>query len=78
MRAPARDRLQFVERATGVPETSTRELGYGGTARSDDRHEWERDLVPHASRGVLIDGGPSERAEIHALPRGDHRLRPPH
>src|SRR6218665_3995992 len=44
-RAPPRNRLQFVERATGVPQPTPRQLRYRNPEGCHERHERQGDLV---------------------------------
>ena len=58
------NRLELVERAAGVAESPTRELGHRRAARGHQRREDERDLVADAARGVLVD------ASVARVPSG--------
>ncbi len=56
----------------GVAEPTAGELRDADPVRGDQRHQRQRDLVAHASRGVLV-GGRAEVREVHALTARDHR-----
>ena len=70
-RAPAGDRLELVERATGVPKPTTTKMGDRCTdgATSGAR---TGNLVPHPPVEVLVDGGSREVREVEPLPGVDH------
>ena len=53
--APARNRLQLVERAAGVAEPAAGQLRHRGAAGRHQRRQRQRDLVADAARGVLVD-----------------------
>src|SRR6476661_2190470 len=55
------DRLELVKRAAGVAETAAAHLPEWNAARSDDRADRERRLVPHAACRMLVDDLASKR-----------------
>ena len=76
LRTPPGDRLELVEGAARVPQTSARELRDGHAEARDQRGQGQRDLVTHAARGVLVGGRLADAGEVHARARADHRVRP--
>src|SRR5690606_9235703 len=71
--APARDRLELVERAARVAEAAPGELGHRDTEHRDERRERERDLVADSPGRVLVRRRAGERGEVHAFAARDHR-----
>ena len=66
--AEARDRLELVQRAAGVPEPAAAHLPERHAARRDDRPDGDRRLVADASGRVLVDDRATERrAEVDRL-----------
>ena len=74
---PSGDRLELVEGAAGVPETTAGELRDGDPEGGDEGSERERDLVAHTARGVLVRRRLTEPREVQSLAGGDHRPGPP-
>ena len=71
----AGDRLELVERATGVAEPAPGHLPEGDAARSDDRPDRERRLVPHPARRMLVDERAAEGGvQIDRVAAPDHRV----
>ncbi len=74
--AEAGNRLELVERASGVAEATAGHLPERDAARRDDRADRERRLVPNAPRRVLVDDLAAERAvQVDRLAAPDHRVR---
>ena len=70
--APAGDRLQLVDRASGVTQAPARHLGNRCTTGCDQWAERQRDLVADPTGGVLVDRRAAQRTEIGALAGIDH------
>ena len=80
--APARDRLELVQRAAGVAEAAAGELRHGNAEDRHQRSQRQGDLVPHPAGRVLVGRrlhaavGAAQAGEVHPLAGGDHGRRP--
>ena len=77
--APAGDRLELVQGAAGVPEAAPRQHRHHRAAARHQRRQHQRDLVPDAAGGVLVDrrsGAPARRGVAETPARGARATEP--
>ena len=68
------DRLQLVERAAGVPQPSSAELGAYLARRRHHRHDDEAGAVADAACGMLVDGGVAVARQVEHIAAVRHRV----
>jgi hypothetical protein len=61
--------------AAGVTEPAAGHHRHRDAAGGDEGREHERDLVPHATGGVLVDARRGERREVEGGTAAEHRVR---
>ncbi len=72
--AEAGDRLELVERSTGVAERATGHHRHRDAERRDERREHERDFVADAAGRVLVDARAADVREIEPVAAQQHRV----
>ncbi len=79
-RGVARDGVELVERAAGVPQAAARDHRYEAAAGSDHRTEQQRHYVAHAAGGMLVEhrARQVERAPVQHFTGIAHRQRKRH
>ena len=69
-----RNGLELVERSSRVPERPARHHRNDDTERGDQGRKHERHLVADAARGVFVDAGAREVAQLEAISAQQHRI----
>ena len=72
--AEARDRLQFVERAAGMPKAATTDHRHGYAAGGDERSQRQGNLVAHAAGRVLVNLDPAHGRKVGHGAGAHHRV----
>jgi hypothetical protein len=70
----AGNRLELVERSTGMSQPSARHHRHGDAERRDQRREDDRHLVSDAARRVLVDARAIEVSQLQRITAAEHRV----